>query len=148
MCYRVALSLLLAALLVPFAGGQIIEGKKKGTPVKPAREWGAVLRKDDLAKEAPKSGLITDAKSFAKLWKAWRGAEKVPDITFDKHFVLVVLSLGGPNRPNISATLDEKGTLAIAALRTLIGGPGFGYSLAVFERKGIKTVNGKPLPKN
>ncbi len=52
---------------------------------------------------------------------------------------------GGPNRPGVSARLDGT-TLKITAWQTLIGGEGFGYSLATFPRKGVKTVNGMKLP--
>ena len=72
---------------------------------------------------------------------------KVPEIDFTKKLVLVGLSLGGPNRPGLNASLDEKGNLRTTYISTLIGGPGFGYSLAVFDRKGIKTINGKEIPK-
>ena len=32
-------------------------------------------------------------------------------------------------------------------IATLIGGPGFGYSITTFSRKGVNSVNGKPLPR-
>jgi hypothetical protein len=112
--------------------------------VKPGKNWVAVINNEKLKDEAPKNGLITDAKAFAKLWKAWRGEEKVPEIDFKTKFVVVTLA-SGPNRPGVSATLDE-GELKITAFQTLIGGDGFGYSLATFDRKGVKTVNKKPLP--
>jgi hypothetical protein len=112
--------------------------------VAPNRDWVAIINDDNLKKLAPKDGIITDAKAFAKLWKAWRKDEKTPEINFTKEFVLVTLA-SGPNRPSITAMLDD-GKLTIRALQTLIGGSGFGYSLATFNRKGIKTVNGKALP--
>src|SRR5262249_32065108 len=110
----------------------------------PNRDWGAIINDDNLKKLAPKDGLITNAKEFAKLWKAWRKDEKTPEINFEKEFVLVTLAIG-PNRSSISATLDD-GKLTVRAVQTLKAGPGFGYSIATFNRKGIKTVNGKDLP--
>jgi hypothetical protein len=112
--------------------------------VKPAQQWTDVIRDETLKKEAPKDGLLTDAKAFAKLWKAWRPKEKVPDIDFKKQFVLV-RTAGGPNRPFMNAKVDEKGNLTASVGATLIGGEGFGYLIAVFDRKGVKTVDGKPL---
>jgi len=113
--------------------------------VVPDRDWAGIIDNDKLADEAPKNGLITDAKAFEKLWKAWRKDEKVPAIDFKKQFVAVTLSRGGPNKPRIAAKLDE-GKMKIGAITTLIGGPGFGYSLAVFPREGVKEVNGTKLP--
>src|SRR5262245_50055651 len=95
------------------------------TKVVPNKDWGAIFRDDTLKKEAPKGGLITDAKTFEKLWKAWRKDEKVPKVDFKKEFIVVSLS-SGPNRVSMSATIDE-GDLKIQSVQTLIGGNGFGY---------------------
>ncbi len=114
------------------------------TKVVPDRDWVAVIRDEKLKKVFPRAGVITDARTFEKVWKAWRPTEKVPAIDFTKQFVVVTLA-SGPNRPFISAILDE-GNLKITARQTLIGGEGFGYSLATFNRKGVKSVNGKKLP--
>jgi hypothetical protein len=119
----------------------------KPKALKPANNWAAVVGNNDLAKKAPASGVITDAKEFAALWKAWRATEKVPEVDFKKNIVVVTLSLGGPNRPNISGTLDDKGDLKILAFSTRLGGDGFGYSIAVFPKEGIKSVNGKAITK-
>lgn len=113
--------------------------------VVPNRNWVDIARDETLKKEAPKDGVITTSKAFAKLWKAWRKDEKVPEVNFKKEFVVVTLA-SGPNRPGVSATLDE-GNLKIMARQTLIGGEGFGYSIATFNREGVKKVDGKDLPK-
>jgi hypothetical protein len=121
-------------------------GAAEAKPVKvtPNRDWVAVVNDENLKKQAPKDGVVTDAKTFEALWKAWRGKEKVPAVDFTKEFAVVTLA-SGPNRPSISATLDE-GDLKIQARQTLIGGDGFGYSIATFNRKDVKKVNGKELP--
>jgi hypothetical protein len=123
-----------------------LAGIATAEPVKvtPGRNWVAVVNDETKKKEAPKDGLITDAKAFEKLWKSWRKDEKVPEVDFKKQFVVVTLA-SGPNKPGISAVLDE-GNLKILARQTLIGGDGFGYSIATFDRKGVKKVNGKELP--
>jgi hypothetical protein len=123
----------------------IVRGETK--KLIPLREWVNVVRNNALSKEAPKEGFLTDAKAFAKLWKAWRPDEKVPEIDFRKQVVIVTLATGGPNRPRINVTLDDDGNVKVSASSTLIGGPGFGYSIATFERKGIKTIHGKPIDK-
>lgn len=112
--------------------------------VAPNNNWVAVVKDEALKKHAPKSGVIVEAKEFEKLWSAWRKGEKVPAVDFTREFVVVTLA-SGPNRPGISATLDD-GDLKIKAAQTLIGGKGFGYSIATFDRQGVKKVNGKELP--
>jgi hypothetical protein len=139
---------LAVAVLVAFALSAAAQpGKLKGKPVKPDREWVDVVKDNKLAEAAPKSGILVTAKDFEKLWKAWRKDEKVPEIDFKTKVVLVTVAKGGPNKPRLSAVIDEKGNLKTTYISTLIGGPGFGYSIAVFDRKGIQTVNGQPIPK-
>src|SRR5262249_47506935 len=117
----------------------------KPEKVAPNRDWGAVVNDENLKKHTPKDGLVTDAKAFEALWKAWRPKEKVPAVDFKKEFAVVTLA-EGPNQCSIRATLDD-GNLVIEATQTLIGGNGFGYSIATFNREGVKKVNGKALPK-
>jgi hypothetical protein len=130
------------AVVFLFTGSTLLAEKKA---VVPNRNWVAVVNDETLKKHAPKSGVILDAKAFEKLWKAWRKDEKVPTINFKKEFVLVTLA-SGPNKPTVSASLED-GNLKILSLQTLIGGNGFGYSLATFDRKGVKKLNGKDFPK-
>jgi hypothetical protein len=142
MFIRRSILLLPVALLVSAAATLAAPEK-----VAPNRNWVAVIRDEKLKKAAPKSGLITDAKTFEKVWKAWRKDEKVPAIDFKKEFVVVTLVSSGPNRPKISASLDE-GKLTIKVVETTQkAAVGFGYSLATFNCKGIKSINGKELPK-
>jgi hypothetical protein len=129
------------ALLAVVAGVALAAPKK----VVPDRDWTGIMENDKLSAEAPKDGLITDAKAFEKLWKAWRKDEKVPSIDFKKHFVVVTVSRGGPNKPMVSAKLDE-GKMTIEWVSTLIGGSGFGYSIASFPREGVKQVGETKLP--
>ena len=117
----------------------------KPEKVVPNRDWVEVVKDESLKKHAPKEGLVTDAKTFEALWKAWRKDEKVPTVDFDKKIVVVTLSLGGPNKPRCSAKLDD-GDLKILAIATRIGGDGFGYAIGVYPKEGIKKVNGKDVP--
>jgi hypothetical protein len=41
--------------------------------------------------------------------------------------------------------LDEEGKLTAKNEPTLLEGPGFGYSIYVLDRTGIKNIQGKPL---
>jgi hypothetical protein len=133
--------------LLSLVGLVFLVGLAQSAPEKvvPNRNWTGIIRDAALRNKAPANGLITDAKTFEKVWKAWCKDEKVPEVDFKKEFVLVTCS-SGPNNLGITATLDD-GKLSIRAAQTRLAGPGFGYSLATFSRKGITTVNGTVLPK-
>lgn len=111
---------------------------------KTTREWSGTIRDESLRELAPKTGFINDAKTFEKTWTAWRPDEKLPDIDFDKQFVLVG-TVNGPNRVIMKPALNETGDLKFLAAGTRIGGPGFGYKLIVVDRKGVKRVNGNDI---
>lgn len=99
--------------------------------------------------QAPKNDRITDKESWEKLWKAFRGDEKVPDVDFTKELVLIACNTD-PNRISISAALDDKGDLKVSHISTEIAFNNpttFKYQFATVSRDGIKTINGKPLAK-
>jgi len=97
-----------------------------------------------LEKLAPKSGFITDAQIFAKLWKGWRPDEAVPEIDFSKDLVIVGLA-DGPNLVMFQPKLQEDGDLTFVVASTRMAGPGFGYRLVKVSREGVQLVNGKPI---
>ncbi len=120
-------------------------------PVKAVKEWkGKFLAKEDepLMKEAPKSGYLTDQKSWGKLWKAWRGKEELPRLDFEKQLVLVGAAECGRNTIGADFKLDDKGDLKGGFMATEIGGPGFVYVIVVVDRSDIKTYNGKAIKKD
>src|SRR5262245_26988930 len=93
-------------------------------PIKPNREWKGSVADESLQKEAPKSGVITNAKDFEKLWKAWKIEGKVPEVNFAKEVVGVTTSRGSVL--NLNANLDDKsGDLRLAGLGTRDLRPGF-----------------------
>jgi hypothetical protein len=100
---------------------------------------------EKLKKAMPESGVITNAKDFEKLIKAWNIKAKASDVVFDKELVLVATTVG--SSLNLSATLDEKGDLKTLGFGTADFGEGFRYVIIAVSRGGVKTVNGKPLPK-
>jgi hypothetical protein len=131
-------------LLLAGAGQSLADG------VEPVAAWAGIFRDkrdEKLKEEAPKDRFLTDEKAFAKLWKAWRPKEKMPKIDFKKQFVLVATTTG-PNSVVLANTkVDDKGNFTATVGSTLVFGDGFGYLIAVFDRKGVKTVFGKPLGK-
>jgi hypothetical protein len=115
------------------------------TPLKATNTWMGSIDDEKLAKEMPENGVITNAKDFGKLVKAWKVAEKVPEVNFDKEIVLVAKTEGSKLRLN--ASLDEKGDLKALGLATRDLRPGFRYVIISVPKEGVKTVNGQELPK-
>ena len=132
----------LLALLLVLHPSDANDGKKQ---IKPTQAWSGKIGDDALSKAAPKGGYLTNQKAFEELWTAWKLKDKPPALDFTKQIVFVQLSLGGPNIPRSTYTLDAKGNLTVLSMSTLIGGPGFGYSIDVVNREGIKTYMGKPI---
>ena len=114
-------------------------------PLKATNTWMGSVDDEKLAKEMPENGVITNAKDFEKLVKAWKVAEKVPEVNFDKEIVLVATTDG--SRLTLNASLDEKGDLKALGLGTRDLRPGFRYVIISVPKEGVKTVNGKELPK-
>ncbi|MEI7731855.1 MAG: hypothetical protein WCO56_19945 [Verrucomicrobiota bacterium] len=99
-------------------------------------------------KEVPARGYITNAKAWAKLWKAWRGQEELPPIDFQKQLVLVGATACAGNQISPGFTLDAKGDLKGGFMSTMMAGPGFAYAIAVINRAAVKTYNGQPIAKD
>ena len=115
------------------------------TPLKATNTWMGSIDDEKLAKEMPENGVITNARDFEKLVKAWKVAEKVPEVNFDKEIVLVAKTEG--SKLTLKASLDEKGDLKALGLATRDLRPGFRYVIISVPKEGVKTVNGKELPK-
>jgi hypothetical protein len=115
------------------------------TPLKATNTWMGSIDDEKLAKEMPENGVITNAKDFEKLVKAWKVAEKVREVNFDKEIVLVAKTEG--SKLTLNASLDEKGDLKALGIATRDRRPGFRYVIISVPKEGVKTVNGKELPK-
>ena len=111
--------------------------------VKPIKEWTGSVEDEKLAKGAPEC--ITSAKGLEKLWKAWKLPDKAPEVNFTKEIVILTTTEG--SKLKLFATLDEKGNLRVGGLGTRDLRPGFRYVIATVSKEGVKTVNGKELPK-
>ena len=101
---------------------------------------------DDVAlqKEAPESQVIVSQKGWDKLVKAW-GIKDAPKVDFEKELLIVGTTTG--SRLNLSSKLDEKGDLKVLGAATFDLRPGFRYAIKSVSREGVKTINGKELPK-
>ncbi len=112
-------------------------------PVQPTKEWSGSVEDEALLSEAP--GLLTSAHGLKKLWKDWQIAGQLPEVDFSKEVVVIVTTQGSKLR--LAPSLDEKGNLQVVGLATRDLRPGFRYVMATIRRQGVKTVNGKDLPK-
>jgi hypothetical protein len=135
-------SVSLATLLV-FGGLAFADEKPK--ELKPTNTWSGSIDDEKPLKEAPENGVIANAKDLEKLNKSWKFVEKLPEINFDKEIVLVSTTVG--SKLTLSATLDDKGNLKALGLATKDLRPGFRYVIISVPKEGVKTVNGKELPK-
>ena len=131
----------LAAVLSLAAGAALAAP----TPLKPTNTWTGSVDDEKLAKAMPENGVITNARDFAKLVKAWKVAEEAPEVNFDKEIVLVAKT--GGSKLTLRASLDEKGDLKALGIATADLGKGFRYVIISVPKEGVKTVNGKELPK-
>jgi hypothetical protein len=61
--------------------------------VKVVRSWRGILDEKKLTEVAPAKGYLTSQAEWEKVWKAWRKDEKLPEVDFKKH--LVLMNLGG-----------------------------------------------------
>jgi hypothetical protein len=135
----------IVSLLISFVAVSLHAADPKEVNVE--QTWDGKNADTKLKQEAPKEGFLTDGKSFEKLWKSWRGEEKVPMVDFTKELA-IVLTCDGPNRMMFPKTVkvDDKGNLKLPpAASTRIGGEGFGYKIVTIKRDGIKSINGKEI---
>ena len=112
-------------------------------PVRRSKEWSGSVEDEKLAKGAP--ACVTSARALEQLWKDWKRTDKMPEIDFTKELVVVSTATG--SRLRLALTLDDQGDLQVYGMATLDFRPGFRYVLATVRNEGVKTVNGKGLPK-
>jgi hypothetical protein len=132
-------------VLVPLAIVAVLvsDARAEKKAVKLEKEWNGSVEDESRAKDWP--AVIGDAKALEKFWKAWQIQGKVPDVDFKKQLVILTTTSG--SRLRLSASLDDKGNLAVLGMATMDLRPGFRYVIATVSRESIRTVNGKKLPK-
>jgi hypothetical protein len=135
--FRVAVALSgLAALLVPLTA-------EEPKPAKPTVELSGSIEDESLQKAMPASGVITSQKGYDALAKAW-GIKDAPKVDFAKE-ILVVGTWKGSVFSIKTAVKD--GDLTVSGFGTKDLRPGFRWKIQSLSREGIKTVQGKELPK-
>jgi hypothetical protein len=121
-----------------------VDEKKVDKKEAPANQWTGSVDDQSLMAKAPKNGVIVSQKALDELWKAWKVSEKTPEVDFSKDLVVVGTTVGSRifGKPMV-----KDGDLKIAFASTLDLREGFRYIIVTIPREGIKTVNGKDLPK-
>jgi hypothetical protein len=132
---------LFAGLLL-LSGAVQAENKKLETKVL----FQGSIDDEKLLAKAPPTGVITTQKGFDDLFTAWKLGDKKPEIDFKKDLVVVSTTVG--SKLNLAVVLNtDKGDLQVLGLATRDLRPGFRYVIGVAPSEGVKTVNGKELPK-
>ncbi len=126
------------------AEAQEKKDEKKQEEKKATVDLFASLDDAALQKEMPENGLVVSPKAWEKLAKAW-GIKEPAKVDFDKEFLFVATTVG--SKLNITAGRLDKGDFKIAAFATRDLRPGFRYAIKSWPREGVKSVNGKELPK-
>ena len=137
--FRVALAFALAA---PFCLPTSAEEKKPEK--KPTVDLRGDLKDAELGKKAPPDNVIVSQKVWDALVKAW-DIKDPPKVDFEKELLVIATTVG--SRLSVSGTVDDKGDLKVRAISTADIRPGLRYRIVSFSRAGVKTVNGKELPK-
>lgn len=111
--------------------------------IEPIRSWTGLLDDKKLTEVAPAKGYVTSQAQWKKVWETWRPKEKLPAVDFKKQLVLVNLS--GMYPVDYELKLTDEGDLKIWLSPRVPPKKGYGYGIAVIERKGIKSIKGKPI---
>jgi len=114
--------------------------------VRPAVLWSGTIPDAGKEKAKPQSGVITRREPFAERWAAWELGGEAPHVDFDSYFVVVE---AGPYAVALCHLMGDGGGAGRAVVK---GGSeperqGFGYSIGVFPRAGIKTYRGVVVTK-
>jgi hypothetical protein len=138
--------IVLAAGALVSALAPALAAPARGDTVRSAVEWKGELKDEELEREKPAGGLVTEPEAFAKLWKAWRGGEEVPTVNFKSYVVVVATSRQG-RLLGLSLDRGDKGNAKAVAGLGSDPVKGCSYVIGVFRRTGVKTIDGKPISK-
>jgi hypothetical protein len=118
----------------------------KNKALKPTQQWSGSVEDESLRQLAPGTGVITDAKTFGRLWQGWKAGEQLPAVDFRSELVLVATTSG--SRLQVGARLSDGGDLKVLGMATQDFRPGFRYQILTIPRDGVKTVDGRALAKD
>ena len=119
------------------------DDKKDPPKAKLTVELSGSIDDAELAKKAPTQNVVVSEKGWEALAKAWN-LKDPPKVDFTKELLVVATTSGG--RLNLTPSVKD-GDLKAVAIATRDFRPGFRYAIKSISRDGVKTVDGKPLPK-
>jgi hypothetical protein len=97
-----------------------------------------------LLKAVPENGVIASATAWEKLAKAW-GIKEPATVEFDKELLVVATAVG--SGLSLNTKLNDMSDLKVIGSATFDVRPGFRYAIKSVSKAGVKTVNGKAIPK-
>lgn len=119
------------------------DDKKDPPAPKPAVDLSGSVDDQGLVKKAPPQNVVVSEKGWETLAKAWN-LKDPPKVDFTKDVLVVATTVG--SRLSLTPTVKD-GDLKTTAIATRDLRPGFRYAIQSVARDGIKTVDGKALPK-
>jgi hypothetical protein len=142
----VAAGLVLAGFGLVLAAGPAPDAKPQ--EVKILQQWQGLYPVKDVnllpeGQRAAGTGFMADAKTFAAVWKAWKGNEKLPEVDFQKHLVVFARNVQYLNVIRIGGILLKDGVVDVVAMETMSATPiddKLHMSAAVIAREGVKAV--------
>jgi hypothetical protein len=99
----------------------------------------------DMKKLRNSQDVITGLQPFKDLWTSWKFSEKLPEVDFTKQIAVITTGMGSILYS--SYVVDINGNLKVDAMQTKDIAEGFRYQIAIINLDGIKTINGKEIPK-
>ena len=99
---------------------------------------------DDTGLMADAPSVIVSEEGFKKLNKSWNFAKELPKVDFTKNLVVIATTRGSKlgGKPVL-----KDGDLTFPAFGTRDLRDGFRFLIAEFPKEGVKTFQGKELPK-
>lgn len=121
----------------------VSENWAQGQKFEATHSWSGLLREKTRAELAPRKGYLTSSADWKKLWETWRPDEKLPEVDFTTHLVLVDLCGMYPAWHELRVT--DQGDLRIRLNPRVPPWLGYGYAISVIERGAVKTIQGKAI---
>jgi hypothetical protein len=143
---------LLAVIVVwPLSGFAADPPAKEPAVIRPVLWWAGLHPHTDVGGGGGGQDvqLITRARDHTRVWKLLEPKAQVPEVNLKDYFVLVVHRPGGLTFLFGGLALDDQGEAKIGGIDEHpdnMNSRIYSSTIAVFPRRGIKTVEGKPLP--
>lgn len=110
--------------------------------IKPLKEWRGRVS-NASGKKAPGRGYLASQAELDKLWAAWHIPGTSPKVDFKTRLVLIRTC--NCSHISITSLLNQQGNLHIQVTVTKDITEDTAYVLVLIPRRGIRTVEGKPL---